>query len=570
MQFVFVDSLVVFAIIWLLYYLLCYSFFKGQSFAKAITDLQLIANNKIKFPNKQLLVREFSKISILLIIPGYLLDRIQNDGSSKFIFLSILTTAFVIVTLGFNLFRKKTWWESLSRTRTIKNQITNKQFRLISLTSILGIFIITIVFKIYPFKNIQDFKTSFYPKYPINNVTKNYADFINTHSQDPVDYVFGLFEKYDLVVLSERLHPEYTQYELITKIVTDKRFADKVGNIYTECGSISFQDTLDTYLKTIFPDENSLNKATAFLQRNSNAIWPLWSNTNLFDLLKYVNKVNSNLTDSSKIHWYFTDIPINWETMTPAKYQELPQDNKRDKIMANHIINTYKNKVERQEKRKKGLVIMNFRHGYGLIKDDKGRKKNHPYNQNNTTAFLMDSLPGKVCNIFINTISFRFRFIFTPIQHGKWDRAFSTVGNPNVGFNFENSPFGIDKFDGYVGSPSDELKYKDVFTGFIFYKPLEQHIQKEGFPYMLHNFQDSVLRRAKCVSVSHAKNWEKRIESLQKDKIYTEPMHYAAIYNLIVNIGFSILVFWASIITLIFYWAKRKSKKIISNKVYVS
>lgn len=555
MQFVFVDSLFVFTIIWFLYYLLCYSFFKGKTFAKAITGLQLVGNKKTELSIKQLFTRELGKIFILLIIPAYLLNQIQI-GSPKFFLSLLLFILLVIIILGWNLILKRAWWDLLAATHTIKNQITDKPFRLISLTSIVGIFIITTFLKIYPFKNIQEFKTSFYPKYPINSETKKYAAFINTHSQDPVDYVFGLFEKYDLVVLSERMHPEYTQYELISKIINDKRFADKVGNIYTECGSISFQDTLNTYLKTIFPNEDSLNKATAFLQRNSNGLWPLWSNTNLFDLLKHVNKLNSYLVDSLKIHWYFTDIPVNWETMTPSKYLELPQDNRRDKIMANHIIDRYKSKFEKQERRKKGLVIMNFRHGYGLIKDSRGRKTNHLFNQINTTAFLMDSLRDKVGNVMINTVSLRFGFCFTPIQHGKWDRAFALSGDPNVGFDFQNSPFGRDRFDAFVGNPSDELNYADVFTGFIFYKPLEKHIEKTGFPYISDNFEDSILRRAKCVSLSYAEGCKNEIENYKANGMSTETTRYAFLYNLIVHIGFSILIFLASIITLIFYWAK--------------
>jgi len=244
--------------------------------------------------------------------------------------------------------------------------------------------------------------------------------------------------------------------------------------------------------------------------------------------------------------------------MTPSNYLKQVGNDKRDKIMANHIIDIYKNKLVKKERRKKGLVIMNFRHGYGLIRDSSGRKTNHLFNQTNTTAFLMDSLPNKVCNVMINTVSFRFVFFYTQIQNGKWDRAFSILGNPNIGFNFENSPFGVDKFDGFVGNPSDELKYKDVFTGFIFYKPLEQHITKEGFPYMLYNFEDSIIRRAKCVSLSHAEGKKNLIEDYKKNKINTVTLSYALFYNLIVNIGFSIIVFLALLFSLIFYWTKRE------------
>jgi hypothetical protein len=259
---------------------------------------------------------------------------------------------------------------------------------------------------------------------------EKYIKFIQSNTQNPIDYVFQLFEKYDLVVLSERMHPEYTQYELISDIVSDSRFIEKIGNIYIELGSISFQDTVNTYLHTVYSDEDSLNKATAFLQRNISSIWPLWSNTNLFDWFKHVNKINSNLPDSLKLNLYFTDLPVDWENMTAEKYPAQAQNVDRDKIMAEHIIQKYRDKIQIKEKRNKGLVIMNFRHGYGI-----------DINNTNTTAVLMDSLPNIVCNVMLNTISMKNPAIMTPIQNGKWDKAFALAGNPNVGFDFTDSPF---------------------------------------------------------------------------------------------------------------------------------
>jgi hypothetical protein len=555
-QFIFIDSFTVFAIIWFLYYSVCYIVLKGRTLAKVITGLQVIATRNEEIGAKHIIIREVvCKFIILLIIPAFLLNGIQIYEKSHILLTIAFIIALVITTTGILLLFKKTWWELLSRTKTTKNIVTHKTLRLISFIAIVSIFIITIFVKIYPIiKYSHQLKTTFYPKYPVNSETRKYASFIKTHSQDPVDYIFGLFEKYDLVVLSERMHPEYTQYELISKIISDKRFADKIGNIYTECGSISFQDTLNNYLNTVFTNEDSLNKATALLQRNSNSIWPLWGITNLFDLLKLVNKLNSNSVDSLKINWYFTDIPVNWETMTPTNYLKQVQNENRDKIMADHIIHVYENKVLKNERRKKGLVIMNFRHGYGLIRDDKGKKTNHPFNTFNTTAFLMDSLQNIICNIMINTVSMKYGIIFTPIQNGKWDRAFSIIGNPDFGLDFVNSPFGQDKFDGFIGNPSNELKYKDVFTGFIFYKPLEQHVKKEGFPYMLYNFEDSLLRRAKCVSLSQVEVWNNGIKYFKKTIVSTEPLPYAFFYNLITNVGLPVVILLALILSILLFY----------------
>jgi hypothetical protein len=250
--------------------------------------------------------------------------------------------------------------------------------------------------------------------------------------------------------------------------------------------------------------------------------------------------------------------------MSPLMYRKQTR-RKRDEEMASRIITEYKEKIIKKKNRRKGLVIMNFRHAYGLIRDDKGNKIDHPFNSN-TAAILMDTFPEKVCNIMINTISFKLGLIFTPIQNGKWDKAFSFLGNPNVGFDFENSPFGQDRFDAFIGNPAKGLRYTDVFTGFVFFNPLEKHFHKTGFPYMLDNFEDTLINRAKSVSLAYSEKWKISIENYKKKKtcrgyikhaslvnLCNGFIEYATLYNTIVNIGFSIVAFLTMIITLFIY-----------------
>ena len=513
-----------------------------------LLGLQITTKLNEKVTIKSVFIRELiGKLLILLIVLACLNIKLTgSDGITYVLIVVVLLLSVILITPISIIFTKRTWWEWISFTKTIRH-ISQKSVQLKAFFCLTLITTFTIIITIYPFiGNSRNFKSKYYPQYPANKELKKYSDFIQSHTQNPVDYVFDLFEKYDLVVLSERIHPEYTQYELISDIISDSRFIERIGNLYTECGSISFQDTVNTYLKTVYANEDSLNKATAFLQRNSNAIWPLWSNTNLFDLLKHVNKLNNSLPDSLKVNWYFTDIPVDWETMTVEKHSNNIHLRKRDSIMADHIIQQYKNKLHHNEKRKKGLVIMNTRHGYATTLDVE-----------NTTAVLVDSLPDKVCNVMINTIS----MIFIPIQHGKWDKAFAMAGNPNVGFDFNNSPFGTDDFDAFIKikTPST-LKYQDVFTGFIFYKPLEDHISKQDFPYMLYHFEDTIIRRAECVSDDNAGYWKEKINSPDRDKIISNTTNYATVYNLITKAVFSIFIIVIWIICGLIYMIANKRR----------
>ena len=543
-----INAFYLFSISWFAYYSCFYYILKGQSLAKSLFDLQIVATNEDQVNFKTVLLREISKIFLLLVM----LALVFNCTSGK-AFYSMLMINLVIILLTFvlTLAVRKTPWDIIAKTNVVKLKVRNKKVRVISLITLMVIFIITVGLKISPvLSNPGQFKTSFYNNYPNNAETKEYTQFIQTHNQDPVDYVFELFQKYDLVVLSERLHPEYTQYELITKIINDKRFQN-IGNIYTECGSRSFQPCLNSYLKTDYKNKDSLDMAIAILQRNSNAIWPLWSNTNLFDLLENVNNLNRNLPDSLKINWYFTDIPVDWETMSPKKYVAQLNNDRRDELMANQIIDIYKAKIQKKEDRKKGLIIMNTRHGYGLDKNSIGKKLT------NTTAFLMKTYPDKVCNVMINTVSQTFGFMFTPIQNGKWDKAFLMAGNPYVGFNFKGSPFGSDNFDVSLRGILN-IKYEDVFTGFIFYGSLENHIKKDGFPFMFYNFKETLLKRASCVSSSNSEYWGKRINNKKDGEINTGTISYGFIYNAVSIIGFSFFVFLLIILSLIAYFKKGK------------
>jgi uncharacterized RDD family membrane protein YckC len=563
MQWVFLDPFIVFALTWVIYYSDCYLFLNGRTLAKSITGLRVISLDNERAAPRQIVIRDLiGKFILLLIIPCYIIHRVHFYTKPQvwFTFAAVLIIAIIMLVLF--LTYKRPWWEILSSTKTIKNHESSHIVRLASFLAIAGIFILTISLKIdYCSKERKHFWTRNIPEYPVNKETRKYAEFIKTHSADPVEYIFGLFKKYDLVVLDERLHPESTQYELISKIVGDPRFARKIGNIYTELISQSYQDSLSHYLNTTFPNEDSLNKATAWLEVNTNGLWPLWVNTNLFDFLKFVNKINTNSPDSLKLNWYCTDLPLDWARMTMVKYQNLPRKEKRDKIMADRITSIYKYKVAKQETRKKGLVIMNFWHGFGLVHNPNGNKTGHFFNTLCSTAILMDSLPGKVCNVIINRAPFGlFSTFFGPGQHGKWDKAFEIVGNPDAGFDFENSPFGNDNFDDFLWNSSSELKYKDVFTGFIFYKPLEQHIQKDGFPYMLCNFKDTLLRRSSCLGESYKEGIKELIRNDQ-GKTVSRDIPYAIYYNFLMNIGLSLIIALTLVACMVYYIGSMKRTK---------
>ena len=549
-QFNFVHFGILFIASFLIYYIAFYSISSGKTPAKILTGLQIIRNDTDKINFKNIFLREIVlKAVIGLLLPLYLYEKILPFQMILFlvIFYALALLFSIIILLVFRL----NWWDLLSNTRCIKSVSTSSKELKYSIYSISFILLASIFIIVYPFvlENAK-LQTSFYPKYPVDSETKEYADFIKHNSKNPVDYIFDLFNKYDFVVLSERMHPEHTQYDLITKIVSDKRFINSIGNIFTECGSVSFQDTLNTYLTTKFINEEHLNRSTAVLQRNSNGVWPLWDNTNLFDFLKIVNKLNNNLPDSQKIHWYFTDLSVDWDKMTNKTFLEHYSTLNRDSIMAENIIQVYDDIISKQ-KNKKALVIMNTRHGYGLLDKRFGNR----IIEKGTTGYLMSNYPGKVANILLNTVTMKYWMMFTPLQNGKWDAAFTMLGNPTAGFDFVNSPFGNDNFDAFIKTSSN-LKYKDVFTGFIFYKPLEEHILKHGFLYEFDDFEIIILKRAAYVDAQQVETIKELIDRYKKNPknpVFTDNTDYADLYNLVNIIYVPIFLFCIIIISLALY-----------------
>lgn len=546
----------IFVAAFILYYVISYLFFRERTPAKMFVGIKVVKKGGERLSFNLIFLREIVLKGIVgLVIPLVIIEKIFPIGSV----LSLLSTIVMIIvilvlSLIVLLIFKSTWWELLSQTRMIKRSSSSKRRLKYSFIGVTALIFGFIFLNSYPFiKNKQLLKTSFLASYPKTKEVMLYTDFIKQNQRNPVDYVFDLFQKYDVVVISERSHPEYTQYELVFKIIKDERFINDVGNIFTECGSVSYQDTLSSYLHTTFANDDELNKRTANLQRNSNSIWPLWENTNLFDLLKTVNKLNSTLPANTKINWYFTDLAVNWKTKDHKKFQEDYTNPKRDSLMAAHVLEKYNNIITKQP-RKKALIIMNTRHGYGLIGDKFGDEMKHEYN-NGTTAFLMRNLQGKVANVMMNTVSIKYAFIDTPVQNGKWESAFAAINNPEIGFDFAGSPFGNDKFDLALKN-TPRLTYKDVFTGFIFYKPLNEHINKTGFPYEFDNFEDEILKRAASIDNSSVDFFRKEIavyKQSPKDIIFTKSSDYAMVYNLFSVIIIPILILIGYLISLIFF-----------------
>lgn len=287
---------------------------------------------------------------------------------------------------------------------------------------------------------------------PSVNVVKKYVDFLKDNRQDINDYIMGLFKDYDHVILCERLHPEMTQYDMIYNLVTDKRFVDSIGVVFTEIGDVESRNSYKRLVNTSFDNDTVLEKELAsFLIKDNQTVWLLWVNTNWFNFLKKMYYFNHD--SKNKVEIMFAD--RNWNDRS--------QLNGRDSIMSDNIISTIES-----DSLKKSLIIMNYRHAF--------------LTQGNVGYYINRRFPGKVANVMINSPFSP--YLLLPLQNGYWDVAVEQIRPVEYAFDFKGSPFGEDNFDYAPIVKKGGLKYQDMFTGMIFYKSLKEQYISEGFNYM--------------------------------------------------------------------------------------
>jgi hypothetical protein len=303
-----------------------------------------------------------------------------------------------------------------------------------------------------------------------------------------VDYVIDLFDRHDVVLLCERPHPEASQWDFIYELVSDPRFINRVGHIFTEYGQVGMQSYLDDFMATDGLSTDEIQERAVHIMRHW-AIWPIWNNTNFYTYLTRLYALNQTLPPENRIRHYFTDGSVNWSELIREKFPAYRSSlGNRDEQMAQVVIEEMERLTESANSPPKCLVVMNYRHGFDLT----GRSPNA--RRYNTYEYLKDSFRGRAANVLLNT-----NILFAvPIAGGVWDAAFRQTSDHPAGFDFADSPFGQDAFDMFPIQPTltRKLKYSDVFTGFLYIHPLEDQYIQKGIPGYFDGFEQEASRRA--------------------------------------------------------------------------
>jgi len=380
----------------------------------------------------------------------------------------------------------------------------------------------TILFIVFALTVNHDLQAQTY-----NPKLKPYVDFLNTEHLSAKDYVLNLFKTKDIVILCERHHQDTTQYDLYLSIIGDKRFIEEVGNVFTEKGVSTLNPEVNAFLHTDGLTEDSARRRILAFHRNADWV-PLWEKENFSYLLRGIYFINQKLRPDQKINYYPSDVPFDWTQMDVSRYRKFVNSLEpgRDSIIALQIINTFDSLKASKSSHKKALVIMNYRHAFGHnFRDPLGG------NSNNVGRYLFDKYGDRVANVYVNflaeVIGPSNNESYRLIHDGKWDASFKLLGKENLGFDFADSPFGNDNFDLWPWITS--FKFSDIFTGFVYWLPLEKHRLVIGIPGIIdsssaqemirrHIISNTVAGRTNTVTVEELKSDynERRVHQYDK------------------------------------------------------
>lgn len=458
-QFVFLDTIVLFTIIAFLYYVVFYLTLK-QTLGYYFCGIELTSKSANTRWSTTIIKQEFFKYGLGAWFPLGLLAVFHVKITWEHILLLLFLHVFVFFLYYAG--KGESWWNTIGKTQT-QQKSSPLKFKYFIRLGYLGFIALTFIVLLLhnnignpssdkflgfniPFKRIE---------YPNNRSVKPYTAFLREQAQNPKEYLLSLFDKYDIVVLCEHLHTEDTQWDFIYDVVSDTQFVKKVGHIFTEYGCTYEQSKVDSFMQTSFSDSISLAKATATLMN--------YHSGNFYFFMQKLHTFNQTLPDSFRIQEHFTDVS-GWNYLRSAYYDTMLNEQntikyERDSLMAQVVIDWH------EQTGGKCLVVTNYRHAFA-VKNNASSK-----NYDNEAQYIYDRFPEKTANVLMH--GHRFNNIFlSPVQHGKWDRAMKENGNTPVGFDFDGSPFGNDKFDMFPTRKYFYLcHYQDVFNGYVFYKP---------------------------------------------------------------------------------------------------
>lgn len=334
------------------------------------------------------------------------------------------------------------------------------------------------------------------------SVVASGVDKLFDNAANGVDYVMGLFDNADIVILGERDHRDTTQYDFINRLISDARFIDKVGYVYTEVGTVN---TAERCARTVMVDYQSIEEfrdSTLSHIRNED-FYPMWEKYNRFQLLENIHRLNSGLPELQRVSLMGTDIAFDWSKMhDPDEYREFLDEKvnsgKRDSIMAHNFSLLFDNQPSRNSHHK-ALLITNTPHA---LLDSVNSREGY---------WLKKRYGEQVKVVLLNWTEWwnNDAEFYRPWLSGIPDSAYVASGQRDCGFDL-------------VGSPLESAQYcagkiSDFADGMVYYLTPGQFVLTMGIPGAVDDsFANELMRRTLISARSAGREIVDTPESLKK------------------------------------------------------
>lgn len=469
----------------------------GATPGKALLGVSVRRRNGQAMDLKSAVLREaVAKWGLTVALPVWGAWRLAKGVwvASVFDLLALALVAALLLVYG--LFAKATWYDYLSRTRVVREAGQGALPTRTAFAAVAAVALLCGAAKAAEYLH-KGWISCNLALFNNGRSTRPYVTFLERPHPAPVDYVMGLFDRYDVVVLCERAHPEFTQWDFIYDLVRDRRFIYRVGHVFTEYGLRNTQPVLDQFLNA--PDLSQPDIAAGALRvMRGSFMWPYWNNTNFYEYLQKLYRLNQTLPEERRIRHYFTDVALDWNAIHSSQDFYAIIRAHRDRQMSEVVVGKMV-EITASEPRKKCLVVMNYRHAFGPLRSRRGKLLE------NTGGYLYEAMPGRVANVLLVNLTpivpSDAVFVAAPAQGGVWDAAFEETGNRPVGFDLAGSPFGEDGFDFYPFDPTmaARYRYRDAFTGYVFDRPLDQQFPEMGVPGLYDGVADIALQHANLI-----------------------------------------------------------------------
>lgn len=289
----------------------------GRTLGKLLFGIAVAAPSSTRLSWERIFVREaVGKWFILGAVPGIVGRLLLSTAWVPTAYDLLAVIPLILATVVHYAFCRRTWYDQLAGTAVIRRPASGWMPRR-AFAVLLGVAVLGAGVKVMDQVWLSRFPSRTLLYYGMGS-SQPYVDFLKQTVVLPKDYIFGLFERYDVVVLCERAHPEVTQWDFIFDLVSDPRFSQKVGHVFTELGQTGMQPYLDTFMATDGLSNQEVDERVLHIMRNW-SVWPTWNRVNFPTYLKRLYALNQSLPAEQRIQHHFTDIAVDWPNLTREK-----------------------------------------------------------------------------------------------------------------------------------------------------------------------------------------------------------------------------------------------------------